>query len=146
MNCFSDVKFKTSKVLVIWHLKHELFQKRDVQNMKCFRYVTFRKWNVSETWGSEYANCFSDVKSLKHERFQKHDDIQYMKCFRNVTLKTIISETWNVSEMCCSKHEVFEHVTPFCCPRSQICSKWSAGGPVKVLYFHFSNFVDTLNM
>ena len=34
--------------------KHEMFSKRDVQNMQCFRNVTFKiLWNVSEMWYSK---------------------------------------------------------------------------------------------
>ena len=57
-----------------------MFQKCDVQDMKCFRNVTFKIWNVSK------------MLHAKYELFQKCD-VQNMKFFKNVTFKT-----WNVSK------------------------------------------------
>ena len=91
----------TYSLFVTGHHKRVLsvqtvFQKSEVQKMKCFRNVTFNKiikcfrnmkwfrnktfktWNVSD-WRSKY------------EMFLKRD-VQKMKCFRNVTFKT-----WNGS-------------------------------------------------
>ena len=77
----------------MWHSKHEMSQKYDVQNVKCFRNVMFKAWNISKIWHSN------------HEMFQKCN-IHKMKCFRNVTLKI-----WHVSETWRSKHEMFQKLT-----------------------------------
>ena len=93
-------------------LKHEMFQKHDVWNVKCFwtvtfktlkcfrlmwhskqeilnRNMTFKIWDVSETWRSNL------------EMFQKCIILNIYIYFRNVTSKTcfrnLTFEKWNVS-------------------------------------------------
>ena len=58
--------------------------------MKCFINMTFKTWNVWETWRSKI-----------NEMFQKYD-VQNMKCFKNVTF-----QIWNVLVNWSLKHEVF---------------------------------------
>ena len=97
----------------MWYLKHKMFQERDVQNMKRFKHVTYKK-NDSETWHLKLKclnmNGFRNVTfktwyfiqtwRSKHEMFQKHD-IQTLKCFRTVTFWTFVLETWRAE--CISK-------------------------------------------
>ena len=76
----------------------EMLQKRDVQKMKCFRNVTFKTYNVSETWHARY------------EMFQKCN-IHNMKYSRNVKFKT-----WNVSETSLLWNIVWTLDTLLLCP------------------------------
>ena len=103
---------------------------------KCLRNVTFKTWNVPETW------------HLKHEFMFQKRDVRNMKYFRNVTFITCnVSDMWHskykmFSEKWHSKckmfpgtwrseHESFQkrhvsetlfgHATPFCCA-SQLCN------------------------
>ena len=102
--CFKNVTFKPWQVSKTWRSNHEIFQKRDVQNMKCFY----------KTWRSNHEECFSN--------WDIHNG---MKCFSNVTFKI-----WNIFKMWRWKHKIvqkshvsetlFGHLTPFCCGGSRM--------------------------
>ena len=84
-----------------------MFQKHDVENMKCFRNVLFKLWNdlgiimfkiwnVSEMWRSKHEMFQKPVVQTiiivsKTWRFKNWNTY-----FKNVTFKIIL---WNVSEM-----------------------------------------------
>ena len=95
----------------VWRSKyHKTFQKCDVPNMKCFRNVIFKIWNVSK---SDIPNIMFQKCCLKHEMFQKRD-VQNTKWFINVMFqkwnfsKNMTFQSWNVSETWHSKNEMIQ--------------------------------------
>ena len=135
--CFRDVTFKIWNVSETWCSKHEvqyvfqkfnvqtwntvfikfyfqnmkMIQKRDIQNIKCFRNVTFKTWNtvfqkiimfkiwkcfrnvtfkiwnVLETWHSNMKYSISKNNYVQNMKMFQERDIQNMKCSRNLTFK-----------------------------------------------------------
>ena len=55
MKCFRNVIF-FGRLKPFCCAQSQMFQKRDVQNMKCFRIMTCKIWNVSDTWRSKHMN------------------------------------------------------------------------------------------
>ena len=66
--------------------KNEMFQKREVQEMKCFRNVTLKNEMIKK------RDVQLNFKKRAVQMFMKCD-VQKMKCFRKVKF-----ERWNVSE------------------------------------------------